>query len=211
MVIEAVLRGLARARPVLAGALALAALGAVSGAQAEPARTTADLNLRQGPGTQYAIVASMPRGSLVDVRDCVRSWCEVGYRGRIGWASRRFLALGAVPGPIAPRPIAPGPVIPGPVVPGPVRPVPEAAPPFPFPFIGDGPRRPARAECRERPVFWLVGERATERRLQEALNASGARTLRVEEPGRFYTQEYRPDRLSVRVDVRNVVVDVACR
>ncbi|MGP9820694.1 I78 family peptidase inhibitor [Salinarimonas sp. NSM] len=159
----------------LAGLLATALLLAAP-ALAEPARTMADLNLREGPGTGYTVVASMPRGSLVDVRSCVRAWCEVGHRGRVGWAIRRHLRLGAAPGPIRPAPVGPD-----------------------------------RASCDARAVRRLIGERATERRLEAALDASGARRLRVEEPGYAYTQEFRDDRLSVRVDHAGVVTDVACR
>ncbi|WP_052341510.1 I78 family peptidase inhibitor [Salinarimonas rosea] len=174
----------------LAGALLLA-----GPALAEPARTTADLNLREGPGTGYRIVAAMPRGSLVDVRTCVRAWCEVGHRGRVGWASRRHLRLGAAPGPVRPGPVRPDPAWP--------------APPPPPPRVD--PPRAAPASCDARRARWLVGERATERRLEAALDASGARRLRVEEPGYAYTQELRRDRLTVRVDRREIVVDVACR
>ncbi|MGJ3263349.1 MAG: I78 family peptidase inhibitor [Salinarimonas sp.] len=180
--------------PALFGICALLLLATVP-AVAEPARTTADLNLREGPGTRYRVIAAMPRGSLVDVRACTDAWCEVGYRGRVGWASRRYLRIGAVP--VRPAP-------------APVRPAPERVPLFP-PFLGEGPLRPAPAVCSARRVRWLIGERATERRLEAALEASGARRLRVEEPGRFYTQDFRPDRLTVEVDRRDVVVDVACR
>ncbi|WP_372423879.1 I78 family peptidase inhibitor [Salinarimonas chemoclinalis] len=169
----------------LAGALLLAAP-----ALAEPARTTADLNLRAGPGTGYAVVAFMPRGSLVDVRTCERAWCEVGHRGRVGWVSRRHLRLGAAPGPIRP----------GPIRPDPLPPPPRAERP-----------RPSPAACDAQRARWLLGERASERRLEAALDASGARRLRVEEPGFAYTQEFREDRLTVRVDRRDVVVEVACR
>jgi len=191
----------ARAATLGAAALLLAA----TGASAAPARTTADVNLREGPGTQYRVIASMPRGSLVDVRECVRAWCEVGYRGRVGWASRRFLAEGGAP------------ARPGPARPRPQEPVFPGAPIFPFPVPGFEPRPqrpdpgPILGACNERGARWLIGERATERRLENALEASGARRLRVEEPGRFYTQDYREDRLTVTVDRRDVVVDVACR
>lgn len=169
-------------------------------AAAAPARTTADLNLRSGPGTQYRVIAAMPRGSLVDVIRCVERWCQVSYRGRVGWASSRYLREGGRPGPVypAPPPVAPGNPFPFPF-------------PFPFPDIDPRPDYPPRGICRERPARWLIGERATERRLEAALDASGARRLRVEEPGRFYTQDYREDRLTVTVNRRDIVVDVECR
>lgn len=183
----------------LVGALALS-FAAFGTAEAAPARTTADLNMRSGPGTQFRIVTSIPRGTLVDLGRCVPGWCEVAWRGRVGWASSRFLVEGGRPQ-------------------RPTRPRPEPAPPFGFPFPvpipgpGFEPPRPGPAwgECRVRPARWLIGERATERRLDAALEDSGARTLRVEQPGRFYTQDYREDRLVVQVDRDGWVVDVECR
>ncbi|WP_349369642.1 SH3 domain-containing protein [Salinarimonas sp.] len=185
----------------LVGAVALL-IAATDLAAAAPARTTADLNLRTGPGTQYRVILAMPRGSLVDVGRCVPRWCEVSYRGRVGWASSRYLRQGGRPGPVYPAP-APAPVYPGTPFPFPF--------PFPFPDVDPRPDYPTRGICRERPARWLIGERATERRLQAALDASGARRLRVEEPGRFYTQDYREDRLTVTVNRRDIVVDVECR
>jgi len=56
---------------------ALFLLIGVGAAMAYPASTTADLNLRTGPGTQYRVIGSMPRGARVDVAGCSRGWCEV--------------------------------------------------------------------------------------------------------------------------------------
>ena len=52
-----------------------------------------DLNLRSGGGTQYAVIAVMPRGAEVVVFDCVgTSWCNVEWQGIVGWASATYLA-----------------------------------------------------------------------------------------------------------------------
>lgn len=59
---------------------------------ARPAQTTAALNLRAGPGTQYRVITTMPAGARVDLGKCGEGWCAVAWRGRNGFASRRGLA-----------------------------------------------------------------------------------------------------------------------
>lgn len=83
---------------------AMLAAVAVSGllaapAEARSAHTTADLNLRTGPGTQYQIIATMPAGSRVDIGECADGWCAVDWRGQDGFASMVGLAGGAA-GPV---------------------------------------------------------------------------------------------------------------
>lgn len=57
------------------------------------ASTTADLNLRAGPGTGFAVIGVMPRGADVNVGACDNSgWCSVSYQGRDGFAFGRYLA-----------------------------------------------------------------------------------------------------------------------
>lgn len=74
-------------------AFAVGMLGA-GAAVAAPALVTADLNIRSGPGTNYAPVGVLPSGAVVDVRGCTSgySWCRVNYQGYDGWASSRYLA-----------------------------------------------------------------------------------------------------------------------
>ena len=72
--------------------------------------TTADLNLRSGPGTGYPVLATLPAGSMVTVNACLpsRQWCDVSWRGRRGWAFAAYLAFQ--------RNIEPGPWVGGPVI-----------------------------------------------------------------------------------------------
>lgn len=74
------------------------------GAAAEPASVTADLNLRQGPGTYYPPVATIPYGEPVEVLSCQGAWCEIDWRGYGGFASRSYLAYGYGPA-VAPAPV----------------------------------------------------------------------------------------------------------
>lgn len=78
-------------RPMTATVATIVTLVIATAAAAVPVETSADLNLRAGPGTRYPVVATMPRGAIVDLADCDGSWCVVGYRGVRGWASGRYL------------------------------------------------------------------------------------------------------------------------
>jgi hypothetical protein len=81
-----------RARSVFpAGAALLLSAGV---AAAAPAVVRADLNLRSGPGTGYAVVETIPGGATVDVLGCGGSWCRVAYGGETGYARRSYLGLG---------------------------------------------------------------------------------------------------------------------
>jgi hypothetical protein len=63
------------------------------GGQVATARTTVDLNLRSGPGTQYRVLIRIPRGVRVQILGCVPSfvWCRTSYAGRVGWVSAAYL------------------------------------------------------------------------------------------------------------------------
>lgn len=55
--------------------------------------TTANLNLRQGPGTNYGIVTTIPQGTPVTIEeDCNCKWIAVEYCGRIGYVSSKYLS-----------------------------------------------------------------------------------------------------------------------
>lgn len=73
---------------------------------------TNPLNLRDGPGTGYGIIATMPPGSYVDVLECGGGWCRVAWRGIEGFASASYLAPGGgyayAPPPVY---VAPPPVV----------------------------------------------------------------------------------------------------
>jgi uncharacterized protein YraI len=53
------------------------------------------LNVRQGPGARYAIVAALPPDSrglrLVGSAQCVGVWCEIQYRAGTGWVNTLYL------------------------------------------------------------------------------------------------------------------------
>jgi uncharacterized protein YraI len=78
-------------RKFVLGAVFAAALPAL--AAAAPAYSTANVNMRSGPSTQYPPVLVIPAGSRVEIQGCMQSanWCDVAYAGYRGWVSGSYL------------------------------------------------------------------------------------------------------------------------
>jgi uncharacterized protein YraI len=106
------------------GAGLLVALSAELAAAA-PTRVISNTNLRQGPGTTFGVLATVPGGNVVEVTGCAQLWCTAHWRGLTGYMIATNLDLG---GPGAP-------VVSGPAV------VVEPAPYFGPPYYYYGPRR----------------------------------------------------------------------
>lgn len=62
-------------------------------AAAATAFSTANVNMRSGPSTQYPPVLVIPAGVRVDIQGCMQSanWCDVAYAGYRGWVSGSYL------------------------------------------------------------------------------------------------------------------------
>ncbi|MDP9369567.1 MAG: SH3 domain-containing protein, partial [Chloroflexota bacterium] len=61
---------------------------------ASPFRTTADLNLRAGPGTSYRMLLVIPSGAMVTGGDQLKNgFRQVSYAGTLGWASDQYLTV----------------------------------------------------------------------------------------------------------------------
>lgn len=60
-------------------------------AQAAPGTVTSNVNVRSGPGTNYAVVNTARRGQSVDVQQCQGSWCFINAGNTSGWVSARYL------------------------------------------------------------------------------------------------------------------------
>lgn len=74
---------------------------------------------------------------------------------------------------------------------------------------------PARADgnslaCKEQAARFAIGQPYSDELAQKARRAAGAKALRKIEPGRFYTMEFRADRLNLEVDGKDRVVAVRC-
>lgn len=58
----------------------------------QAATATASVNVRSGPGTNYAVVDTLRAGQQVDVDRCSGGWCFVEKAGPDGWVSARYLS-----------------------------------------------------------------------------------------------------------------------
>ena len=84
----------------LATGVAVAATAVVvfiPAANAAPGVITSNVNVRSGPGTNYAVVDVAARGTQVDVQQCQGSWCYVAKPGPDGWVSASYLSAGGTP------------------------------------------------------------------------------------------------------------------
>jgi hypothetical protein len=61
------------------------------------ARIVSGVNMRAGPSNSQAVVATIPKGSRVEVIDC-RAWCEVIFTGQRGWVYKSFIDPTPAPG-----------------------------------------------------------------------------------------------------------------
>lgn len=83
------------------GALCAVALTVMSAglANAAPATVASNTNLREGPGTNFGVIMTVPGGSVVEVIRCGGEWCNVMADGRPGYMIARNLGMGG------PRPV----------------------------------------------------------------------------------------------------------
>ncbi|WP_420391809.1 DUF1236 domain-containing protein [Acuticoccus sp.] len=74
--------------------LAAAFVPAAALAQTAGAVTT-DLNLREGPGSNYAVITTIPEGEDVVINGCVEGapWCEVSYGSATGYSYAQYLVV----------------------------------------------------------------------------------------------------------------------
>ena len=56
-------------------------------------RTTANLNIRTGRGTNYKILTTMPKGTEVAVTEISGGWGKVSYKGQTGYSAMKYLSL----------------------------------------------------------------------------------------------------------------------
>lgn len=65
-------------------------------AEAAPARVATNTNLRQGPGTAFSVILTVPAGGVVQVIRCGLEWCNVVWGGRPGYMIARNLMRGPI-------------------------------------------------------------------------------------------------------------------
>lgn len=54
--------------------------------------TSANLNMRFGPGTNYGVLTTVPKGTMVTIdEDCNCQWVPIEYNGKVGYISTSYL------------------------------------------------------------------------------------------------------------------------
>ncbi len=83
-----------RMRRLIGAVAGLTMLGLAS-AQAAPGFSTADVNIRSGPDTEFPSVGVIPEGDQIEIAGCLRdeSWCDVIWAGNRGWVFSEYLAF----------------------------------------------------------------------------------------------------------------------
>ncbi|WP_273719130.1 MULTISPECIES: SH3 domain-containing protein [Bartonella] len=73
------------------------AAGTIAGTVARVA--SGQVSLRTGPATAYKVIAMVPMGAKVQIYGCLsnKTWCSLGYHGKVGWASARYVNVNNVP------------------------------------------------------------------------------------------------------------------
>ncbi|WP_175869027.1 SH3 domain-containing protein [Bartonella gabonensis] len=90
-----ILRALAAS--VVAMAVSYAQAGTITGTVARVA--SGQVSLRTGPATAYKVITMVPMGAKVQIYGCLsnKTWCSLGYHGKVGWASARYVNVTNVP------------------------------------------------------------------------------------------------------------------
>jgi uncharacterized protein YgiM (DUF1202 family) len=57
-----------------------------------PAMVYSNVNLRQGPGTNFNVLVTIPAGSPIGVGGCSGEWCQVMWQGQTGYVIASSLA-----------------------------------------------------------------------------------------------------------------------
>jgi uncharacterized protein YraI len=81
---------------VLAGVF-LASFSGVASAQAGPALTTRDVNLRMHPTTNSPSLGIIPGGSTIEAGPCGGGWCQAFLGPQTGFVSQMYLDFGGPP------------------------------------------------------------------------------------------------------------------
>lgn len=97
------------------------------------ATTTTRVNLRQGPGTNHAVLTTLPAQAKLEVLTQGPDWHKVIFSGQTGFVHKDFVKLTTVTTPVTP--VTPAPT---PSKPAPTPPTPAPAPVVPGPRVSVG-------------------------------------------------------------------------
>ena len=76
---------------ILASALAACLALSAPPAKAAITHTTANLNLRAGPGTHHRVKTIIPAGAMIDIESCGHTWCYMAWAGHVGYVNHEYL------------------------------------------------------------------------------------------------------------------------
>ena len=78
---------------IFAAALASTAALSIPASAAIIASAVTPLNIRSGPGPQYAVIGAIPDRGQATITGCIQGslWCQVNFNGRQGWAYSQYL------------------------------------------------------------------------------------------------------------------------
>jgi len=81
-------------RTILAATLLATSALASAASAATLAEATIPLNVRSGPGPQYAVIGAIPVRGKATIIGCIQDslWCQISYNGHEGWAYAQYLA-----------------------------------------------------------------------------------------------------------------------
>jgi uncharacterized protein YraI len=81
-------------RAIFVAAAMAAAVLSLPAAAATLASATTALNIRSGPGPQYAVTGAIPARGQATITGCVQGslWCAVSYNGMRGWVYSQYLS-----------------------------------------------------------------------------------------------------------------------
>ena len=85
-----------------ASAAIITSLSVVS-ATAKPVTTTAETNLRKGPGTDTEVLTLIAKGTTVEIGKCTKGWCEASLNGQDGFVNARNVGLAPRRAPFRPH------------------------------------------------------------------------------------------------------------
>lgn len=86
-----------------AAAAAIVTLLSSACAIAKPIATTAETNLRKGPGTDTEVLTLIPKGTTVEVGKCTKGWCEATLNEQSGYVIAKNVGMAPRRAPFRPQ------------------------------------------------------------------------------------------------------------
>lgn len=84
-------------KKLMTGVLAILGASSLAGAAqaATPSFTTANVNLRAGPGTSYPVLVTVPNRGAITTHGCLENynWCDVSWGAERGWMSASYIQV----------------------------------------------------------------------------------------------------------------------